>query len=287
MKINKTTITFLSLLVYASTFAQINKASLSPQTKLEQNVGLAKITLEYGKPSAKDRPIFGALIPYGKVWRTGANSSTKIHISEDVSLNNNKIPAGSYGLYSIPGAKEWTIIIHKNTKLWGAGNYNPENDLVRFKVPSIHLKDKQESLNISFENFNANGADLTIQWENTKVVIPVFVDSDALVYKEIEDKLINATGEIAAATYFDAAQFYYEKGKDLNLAAKWFEKAIELRPNAFWYIYYRAELAYQLKDFKTAETNVKKSLALAKSSKAGDYGYIAKCDLLLEKLSKS
>ena len=278
--------TVLFVFVFTMAQAQINKASLSPQIKVEQNVGLAKISLEYGRPGAKDRKIFGSLIPYGKVWRTGANSSTKMHISNDLSLNGHKIPAGSYGLYSIPGEKEWTIIIHKNTKLWGAGGYNPSDDLIRFKVPVIKLKDKQETLNIAFENFNANGADLTIEWENSKVAIPVFVDSDALVYKEIEDKLINATGEIKAATYFDAAMFYYEKGKDLDLAAKWFDKAIELRSNAFWYIYYRAELAHQLKDKATAEAQVKRSLELAKASSSGDYGYIAKCELLLEKIHK-
>ncbi|NER12343.1 DUF2911 domain-containing protein [Leptobacterium flavescens] len=278
--------TVLFVFVFTMAQAQINKASLSPQIKVEQNVGLAKISLEYGRPGAKDRKIFGSLIPYGKVWRTGANSSTKMHISNDLSLNGHKIPAGSYGLYSIPGEKEWTIIIHKNTNLWGAGGYNPSDDLIRFKVPVIKLKDKQETLNIGFENFNANGADLTIAWENSKVAIPVFVDSDALVYKEIEDKLINATGEIKAATYFDAAMFYYEKGKDLDLAAQWFDKAIELRPNAFWYIYYRAELAHQLKDKTTAEAQVKRSLELAKASSSGDYGYIAKCELLLEKIQK-
>lgn len=286
MKRGALIITFLFIFSTA-TYAQIKKAGLSPRTKVEQQVGLAKITLDYGKPGAKDRPIFGALIPYDKVWRTGANSSTKINFSDEVSLNNNKIPAGSYALYSIPGAKEWTIIIHKNTKLWGAGGYNANDDFIRFKVPVINLKDKQETLDINFENFNANGGTMTIKWENTKIEIPVFVDSDKLVFKEIEDKLINAKGEVSAATYFDAAQFYYEKNKDLQTASKWFDKAIELRPSAFWYIYYKAELAYHLKDFKTAETFAKKSLELAKSSKAGDYGYIAKCDLLLSKLQKS
>ena len=265
--------------------SQIRKASLSPQIKIEQNVGLAKVTLEYGQPGAKDRPIFGSLIPYGKVWRTGANSSTKITIDQDVTFDGNKIPAGKYGLYSIPGKTEWTIIIHKNEKLWGAGNYNEANDLVRFKVPVIQLKDYQETLSINFENFHANGADLTIQWENSKVKIPVYVDSDALVYKEIEDKLINASGEISAQTYFDAASFYYEKNKDLKLAEQWFDKAVELRPNAFWYRYYHAEIAYTLKDNTTAETSVRKALEDAKASAAGDFGYIAKCELLMKKLN--
>lgn len=278
---------FLSLgliIITISLQAQITKASLSPQIKIEQNVGLAKITLQYGRPGAKDRPIFGALIPYGKVWRTGANSSTKLTIDKDVSFNGNKIPAGTYGLYSIPNKTEWTIIIHKNEKLWGAGNYNEANDLLRFKVPVINLKDYQETLSVNFENFNANGADLTIEWENSKVSIPIFVDSDALVFQQIEDKLIKGTGEITAQTYFDAASFYYEKDRDLQTAVKWFDKAIELRPSAFWFTYYRAEIAYKLKDYATAKTYANTSLESAKASKSGDYGYIAKNELLLKKI---
>jgi len=181
------------------------------------------------------------LIPYDKVWRTGANSSTKITIDQDVTFSGNEIPAGTYGLYSIPGEKEWTIIVHNNERLWGAGNYNEENDLVRFKVPVIQLKDYRETLSINFEKFNANGADLVIQWENSKVKIPVYVNSDILVFKQIEGKLINATGEVNAQTYFDAASFYYEKNKNLPIAVKWFDKVVELRPNAFWFRYYRAE----------------------------------------------
>lgn len=278
---------FLSLgliIITISLQAQITKASLSPQIKIEQNVGLAKITLQYGRPGAKDRPIFGALIPYGKVWRTGANSSTKLTIDKDVSFNGNKIPAGTYGLYSIPNKTEWTIIIHKNEKLWGAGNYNEANDLLRFKVPVINLKDYQETLSVNFENFNANGADLTIEWENSKVSIPIFVDSDALVFQQIEDKLIKGTGEITAQTYFDAASFYYEKDRDLQTAVKWFDKAIELRPSAFWFTYYRAEIAYKLEDYATAKTYANTSLESAKASKSGDYGYIAKNELLLKKI---
>ncbi len=266
--------------------AQIAKASLSPRIKVEQQIGLAKLTLDYGRPSKKDRPIFGGLIPYGKVWRTGANASTKLSFDKDVTIAGNKLPAGLYALYTIPGQKEWTIIIHKNAKLWGAGGYDSKDDFIRFKSPVHSLNDRQETLSISTENFHANGGDLIIKWEKTKIVLPVFVDSDALTFKEIEDKIINAEGEIKAATYFDAAQFYYHKNKNLNLAKEWFDKAIALRPNAFWYVYYRAELAYTQKDYKTAKKFVEQSLAMAKKSSSGDYGYIAKCELLIDKINK-
>lgn len=265
--------------------AQINKPSLSPKITKEQQVGLASVKLEYGQPSTGNRQIFGKLIPYGKLWRTGANSSTKLSIDRDILLDKHSIPKGSYGLYSIPGEKDWTIIIHKNTKLWGAGNYDKADDLIRFKVPVIKLNDKAETLTIHFENFHANGGDLVIAWEHTKVVIPVFIDSDPILFKEIEDKISNATGAIKAQTYFDAAQFYYHKEKDLDKAVVWFDKAITMKPKAFWYTYYRAELAYHMKDYKTAKEKATTSLNQAKSSSSGDYGYIAKCELLLEKIS--
>ncbi len=265
--------------------AQINKPSLSPKIIKELQVGLAAVKLEYGQPSVGDRKIFGGLIPYEKLWRTGANSSTKISIDRDVQLAKQTIPAGSYGLYSIPGEKDWTIVIHKNTKLWGAGNYDQENDLLRFKVPVIKLKDKIETLNIYFESFNANGGDLVIAWEYTKVVIPLFVNSDPILFKEIEEKINHSTGKIKAQTYFDAAQFYYHKNKDLDKASVWFDKAITMKPNAFWYKYYRAELAYHVKDYKTAKEKATTALRQAKSSTSGDYGYITKCELLLEKMN--
>lgn len=285
MKSLKLSAIILCLMTPVITNGQINKPSLSPKVVTEQHVGLATVKLEYGQPSKQKRQIFGGLIPYGKLWRTGANSSTKITIDRDVTFAGNKIPSGTYGLYSIPNEKEWTIIINANSTLWGAGSYKKTQDLIRFKVPVIQLQDTIETLTIHFENFNTNGGDLIIAWGSTKIVIPVFVDSDAIIYKEIENKIINTTEVITAQTYFDAAQFYYHKEIKLDTASLWFDKAIELNPNAFWYVYYRAELAYHLKDYKIAKEYAEKCLASAKASVSSDYGYIAKSTLLLEKIN--
>ena len=280
----KAIICSLFLVIGMTINAQITKPSLSPKIITQQQVGLANFTLEYGQPNKQGRTIFGSLIPYNKLWRTGANSSTKITIDQEVSLAGNIIPAGTYGLYSIPSQKEWIIILSKNSKLWGAGGYNESEDFVRFAVHSSTLEDTLETFTIHFENFNTNGADLIIAWENTKVKIPVFVDSDKAIFEEIESKITNATGDITPATYFDAAQFYYLKNVELDKAIVWFDKAIELRPSAFWYVYYRGELAYHLKDFKTAKTYATRCLEAAKKSSSSDYGYIAKATLLLEKI---
>ena len=265
--------------------AQIKKASLSPRVMIKQQVGLANISLNYGQPNAKGRPVFGKLIPFGKLWRTGANSATKITFDQEVLIDKQLIPAGTYALYTIPQKKEWTIIIHKNSKLWGTAGYNKTNDLLRFKVPAMPLKEYSETLSINFENFHANGGDLVIKWEKTQVRIPVFVDSDALVFKQIEEKLMQNAKITNAQTYFDAAMFYYEKNKDLPKALSWFDKAIELRPQAFWYRYYRAELAFVLGNFTAAKQDAELSLKAAKANTASDYGYIAKCNLLLAKIA--
>ena len=275
------------LLLFVITFngtAQIKMPSLSPKIVTNQNVGLAKITLEYGQPSKKGRAIFGSLIPYNKLWRTGANASTKITFDKEVSILNNNIPAGTYGLYTIPTAKDWTIIIHKNAKMWGAAGYKKENDLVRFKVPSQKLEDTIETLYIGFENFSVDGADLIITWDNTKVKIPIYVNSDKLIEEQINNKIINASAVAKPQTYFDAAQYYYQKNKDLKQALKWFVKAEELRPNAFWYTYYKAELAYKLGKKELAKQGATKCLNAAKNSPSTDYGYIAKCSLLLKEI---
>lgn len=280
-KISLLSAVFLGITI--SLFAQINKPSLSPKINKETTIGLANVQLEYGQPTTQGREIFGALIPYGKVWRTGANSSTKLTTDREIELAGQKIPAGTYGLYTIPEKGEWTIIIHKNSKLWGAGGYNETEDLVRFKVPSTPLKDAVETLSINFENFTTNGGALIIRWENTMVSIPVLVDADEAIFKEIEAKVIDATEPVNAQTYFDAAQFYYHKGKELDKAATWFDKAIELSPRAFWFKYYRAELALEMGDKKMAKEWAMKSLEQAKKGSA-DYGYIAKNELLLKKL---
>lgn len=277
----------LLLIVFASLSlnSQINKPSLSPKKITKQQVGLATITLEYGQPNKQGRKIFGSLIPFNRVWRTGANSSTKITTDKKITLANHTIPAGTYGVYTIPNKKKWTIIIHKKSNLWGDAGYQKENDLVRFTVPVKKTKDTNETLNINFENFTIDGADLILTWEKTKIIIPTFVNSDAIIQEQINTKIINSKTSAKAQTYFDAAQFYYLKNKELNTAFEWFKKAEELRPSAFWYTYYKAELALKLNKKNIARLGAEKCLKAAKSSKSSDYGYISKCSLLLKSIN--
>lgn len=278
----------LALLVFVVSLtrvveAQIRKAALSPRGVLEQDVGLVKLRVEYGRPGVKGRKVFGHLEPFGKVWRTGAGPCTKISFNGDVRLGEKDVPAGAYSLFTIPGKKTWTIILNRDTKLWGAGGYDPSKDVLRVDVPVIKLRDVCETLRIDVSGFHANGGDLMIEWADTRVSMPVFVDSDAQVFAEIERKLVEPTAEAGAQTYFDAAMFYYEKGRDLKTASEWMEQAIKRQPSAFWMVYYRAELLHSMGQKREAKTLAEKALALAKKARH-DFGYIPKSEMLLAKM---
>ena len=271
------------LLQPGSADAQVRRPAASPRVQVTQEIGLVTATLDYGRPGVKGRKIFGELEPYGKVWRTGANASTKVSFSAEVMIGKDSLPAGDYALYTIPGKKKWTVIFSKNVGLWGAGGYKPSEDAMRIVVPVKKLKSSQESLRIDFEHFHANGADLIIAWERTKIVVPVRVDSDASVLAEIDDKVKNATAEPNAQTLFDAGMFYYERNIDLEQAQTWIDRAVELKPDAFWFIYYQAELAHVLGRKNKAKECAQRALKMAETSSA-DYGYVAKCKMLLKKL---
>lgn len=273
------------LLFAALPQAQITKAPASPRARLTQQVGLTEISLDYGRPGVKGRQIFGGLEPYGRVWRTGANASTKIRFEDPVQFAGRDVPAGTYGLYTIPQAKTWTVILSRDADLWGAGGYDPVNDQLRVEVPVQALPAVQESLKLDFDGFHANGADLVIAWEKVQVRVPVFVDTDARVYAEIDEKIRESGGQVSAQTYFDAGMFYYEKNTDLPQAAAWMEQAIELSPQAFWMVYMRAELAHAMGDTEAARTGAQRAHEMAKASERGDFGYIARSKLLLDKLA--
>lgn len=275
---------FSALFLFAGlASAQIDKPSLSPRGRLAQELSLVRATIDYGRPSKRGRDIFGSLEPFGRVWRTGANQCTTLALTGDVKIGTQAVPAGTYSLFTIPGKKSWTFILNRNPKLWGAGGYDPALDLLRFDVKPERTKDTTETLTIDFSGFHANGADLTIRWDRTQIRVPVFVDVDEQVLTQIDERVRKAKGKVKAQSYFDAAMFLYQKDRDLKDAAAWMKRAVAGNPNAFWFAYYQAELAHHMKDKKTARASAERALAMAKKS-AADYGYIAKCELLLKKL---
>ncbi|MBL3658374.1 DUF2911 domain-containing protein [Fulvivirga sediminis] len=275
------------LLSAISAYAQIRIPQPSPTATLTQNVGLTEVEIVYSRPGVKDRKIFGDLIPYGEVWRTGANASTKVTFKEEVKLGGEAVPAGTYALYTIPGAKEWTVIVHKNTTLWGAGNYNKEEDLVRFTVPAATTKDFTETFTIDFSDFTSTSAHLNIKWENTLVAIPLEVEVESKVMAQIKEEILEAEGEVNPELYAGAASYYLESGKDLKQALIWVDEAIKANPSAFWLIHRKAKILAKQGKKKEAIATAKESMKMAKESPQGDFGYVKNNENLIAEINKS
>ncbi len=260
---------FISLLVFCqlSGSAQINTPKLSPHCIITQELGFNEITVDYCRPSIRNRTIFGELVPYGMIWRTGANASTKIKIKEDVSFDGHDVPAGEYTLYTIPDKDEWTIIIHTITGYWGVGkDYKESDDLLRFKVKPMVLNKKIETMTIEFSDFYDNNCMLEIKWENTLVKFKIETFSDKKVMSEIDEKMKG----VSQATYYQSAVYYLENGKDLKLALTWIDKALE-NNEKFWILNHKAQILNKLGRYKEALAVAEHSLSLAKIAENEEY----------------
>lgn len=286
MKLMTQLLTAVMLFSATAVVAQIDTPKPSPGATVTQTVGLVDISVVYSRPGMKDRAIFGELVPFDKIWRTGANKATMIKFDETVEFAGKAVPAGSYSLFTIPSKGEWTIIINKNTELWGAGDYKEEEDVARVQVKAMKMASTCESFTIDFSNFSSNGAHLNLMWENTMVAIPLTVDTESKVMAQIKAQLVDAApdADIKDGTYMAAGRYYADNGKDKAQALAWMEKAIEMKPEAFWYIHYKAELQAAMGKTKEAIKTAEKSLELAKASERGDFGYIARNEKLIAKL---
>ena len=265
-------ILFLSVLLAAffTADAQIKTPAPSPVGKVSQELGLIKVDLEYSRPSAKGRKVFGDLVPFGTMWRTGANASTKITVSDDAKVAGMPLPKGTYALYTIPGEKDWTVIFYKNTSFWGAPepkDFKEEDVQARISVASITTRDWVETFTLNFNNLRNNGGDLEIIWEYTKVVIPISTDTDSKVMKAIETTM----GGPSAGDFNAAARYYYEEKKDMAQALVWVDKALEKGGDMFWILRLKANILAELGRYKEAVAVAEKSTELAKKEGNADY----------------
>jgi tetratricopeptide (TPR) repeat protein len=214
----------------------------------------------------KGRKIFGDLVPYGKVWRTGANSASVLTFGDDVMIGDTKVPAGKYGLLSIPNKDSWIVIISKQTDVTSPAAYKQEMDVVRVNVKPSDLPTALETFGMQFQNIKANTLDLTIAWDKTMVTLPISTDVDKKVMAQINSLMNNDS-----RPYFNAAMYYIESGKDLNQAVTWLDKAIEQNPKAFWVYHQKANALAKLGKKEEARQIAGKSIELAKEQKNDDY----------------
>lgn len=270
------------LVSVATTQAQIKAPQASPKAKLTQTVGLTEVAIEYSRPSLKGREMFGGMLPFGEMWRTGANASTKVTVSDDVQIQDNDLPKGTYALYTIPGDGEWTIVFHKNTSYWGTGgkDYKESEDAFRFTVPTQKLSEKVETFTIDINDLRNGSATINLMWENTKVSFNLAVDTDSKVMADIKQKMKGVSG----STYYQAARYYYEADKDMEQALEWIQKALELEGEKFWMVRLKALIYAKDGKYKQAIKTAERSSELAKA--AGNDSYVRMNETSIAEWSK-
>ncbi|MCP4053915.1 DUF2911 domain-containing protein [Mesoflavibacter zeaxanthinifaciens] len=262
------------LMVFAVTFtvnAQIETPQPSPLQKIEQKVGLTDVSVQYSRPSMKGRTIFGDLVPYGKLWRTGANQNTMVTFSTDVMVGESTLKAGSYAIFSKPNKDNWEVIFYSDTNNWGTPQKWDDSKVaatVTAKVYDIPMD--IETFTVSFDDLTNDSAVLGIMWEKTYVAVKFDVPTDKAVTTAI-NKVMNGP---SADDYYAAARYYLESGKDINKAVVWMDKAIEMTKEnpRFWWLRQQSLIKAKAGDKKGAIKAAKASLEGAE--KAGNADYI-------------
>ena len=282
MKLKHTLIAALVLIGTAAQ-AQLSTPQPSPTATISQKVGLTDVSVTYSRPGMKDRTVFGDVVPFDKLWRTGANKATAITFSTDVQFGGKDVKAGTYSLFTIPGKTDWTIILNSNTELWGTGGYEEAKDVARITVKPSALNDQVESFTIDFSDFDGAKGHMNLTWENTKVTVLIETPANAMVEKQIKEMLVDGPG---AGTYANAAVFYLDNDKDLNQALTWINLAIEKRPEAFWYMHQKAKIQAKMGKTDEAIATAEMSMKMAKENEEGDYGYVGNNEKLIAELKK-
>lgn len=261
-----------SLFVFAAIFcttvalAQVKLPAPSPLQSIKQEVGIGTIEITYSRPSTKGRKIFGGLEAFGKLWRTGANSATKIKLTEPVELNGKRVDTGTYAIYTIPNQDSWVVIINKGANNSGTDGYKESDDVVRFNVTPTKLKNKVETFTIQFDNVKADGCDISISWDKTSIAIPV-----KTFFKDKVKGQLEAALQTDKKPYWVAAQFYNEYEKNLPKALENVTSALGENDKAFWMWLYKAKIQQEMGDKAGALISSNKSLELAKAAKNDAY----------------
>lgn len=231
-----------------------------------QDFGLGKITLIYSRPNVKGRKIFGGMEPLGTVWRNGANAATRIKFTDAVKIEGKDLPAGEYGLFSIPGKDEWTVIFSKTPDQWGAYTYKESDDVLRVKVKTTALKDKVETLTMQFAAVSETSAQLNMTWENSTYSINITTSIDEKVMANIAEAM---KGE--KKPYFNAALYYFQNGKDLKQALEWMTEAEKSDLKAPWFKLWKGRIQLKMGDKTAAATTAQQGIEAAKAQNIDEY----------------
>ena len=262
--------------------AQIQTPQPSPSTTLEQVVGLTEVKIEYSRPAMRGRTIMGDLVPYGSLWRTGANKNTTLSFSDPVTVGGQALAAGTYALFTRPGKSLWEVFFYTETENWGTPQeWQSKSVAAVIEVPTQSLAEPEESFTISINELTNTGANINLSWENTRVTLPLEVPTDEKTMASIKETM---KGTPKAGDLYQAAVYYRESGRDLQTAKKWIGKAIEMDPGKYWMFRQQALILADLKEKKAAIKAAQSSLELAE--KAGNQDYVRLNTKAIEEWSK-
>jgi len=263
-----------------SSFGQLKLPSLSPTTKLTQEFSTSSIEINYSRPSMRGRKIFGDVVPFDKVWRTGANGPTKIKFGEDVDVNGTKVKAGEYVLYAIPGKEEWEVIINTGVGERGPEGFSREYDVVRFKVKTGHTDGMVQTFTMELTDITYNSCKLEIEWEHTKIQIPIKTHNEDNIESNI-DKTLNHP----SLPYFQVANYYYETNQKTEVALMYVNKALDQDPKAFYEWLLKARIEKRLHHNDKAIEAANKSIETAKGTTFEDE-YIHNGNKIIDEIKK-
>lgn len=265
-------ITFFVVFLGLIAHSQIEHPKASPFSKIEQEVGLSKITVEYSRPAVRGRKIFdnNGIVPYGRIWRVGANESTKFSVDTNITVLGKELPQGTYALYAFTEENEWQIVFHKNVSHWGDGrkNYNPEEDAFRIKVVPQNTQEFQENFLISFDSISHDSAHMVWHWANTQVTIPISIDTHTqMMYRILKEIEKNPT----AQTYYEAARYLQEQNKEYPMALKYLNKALEIGGDTYYFHRVKSLVEAELGDYPSAIQSAEKSLKISKELEKDEF----------------
>ncbi|UJH67102.1 DUF2911 domain-containing protein [Allomuricauda sp. SCSIO 65647] len=248
--------------------AQMQTPQPSPSSKLKQTVGLTDVVVKYSRPSMKGRTIFGNLVPYDKLWRTGANKNTTVSFSDDVTIGGKELKAGNYAIFTKPGETVWEVIFYSDAENWGTPRkWDDAKVAVTTKVEVMQMPMPIETFTITIDDLHNNGATLGMLWENQYVGVKFEVPTDKKATKSIEAAMSGPS----ANDYYAAAAYYMDEGKDLAKAKEWIDKAVSMNDKAFWMMRKQSLIYAKMGDKQGAIAAAKKSLAVAEEAGNADY----------------
>ena len=251
-------------------FSQINTPRFSPASEIEQMVGLTEIEIEYSRPSMRGREVFGNLVPFGKVWRTGADNSTKISFDTDVIISGKTVQSGTYSIFSIPNKESWEIIFYSDVELWGVPRDWSDDKIVFSSTYKVNKTNTVETFTISFNDLTNNDVNMNISWENTSVDIKIDVPTRSMVENDISNVL---NDNPKASDYYAAAVFYRQENVNLTQALLWMNKAIEMFENPRFY-HYRQQSLLMAANNKFSDAIDAANKSLDDAIKADNQGYV-------------